>query len=467
MAQTILIKRSNVAAKVPTNSQVVDGELALNTADGKLYTVVGQTTVGTGTIVEIGTRIGSTTAPTSPVEGQVWYDTTNNILKVYDGSAWVAVGTHASATAPSNPIEGTVWYDTTNDFAKVYNGTAWVAIGTHASTSSPTNPTEGALWYDTTNNHLNYWDGSAWQNSSGISSATAPTNPTEGQLWYDDTNDTLKVWDGSAWRPLIATPNTSAPATALEGTFWYDLTNNFAKVYNGTAWVAIASNTSATAPSSPIEGTLWYDTADNTLNVWADTNNDGTADAWVASGNYNFLEARNTVPTLRDNGTALQAGDIYYNTADSEMKVYTGVAGKLWTPIGSGGAPAGTSSASSVTGGAAGQVLYQSAANTTAFTAVGTAGQVLTSQGTGAPIWAAAAGGVPTDVGSGVGSINIGQGNGEITANGGTTSNFRCTILRGGSFTFIFSALAGTWRNISGQTVDATGQECCAFQRIA
>ena len=43
--------------------------------------------------------------------------------------------------------------------------------------------------------------------------------------------------------------------------------------------------------------------------------------------------------------------------------------------------------ANNVVGGAAGELLYQSAANATAFTAVGTAGQVLLSAGTSSPVW--------------------------------------------------------------------------------
>lgn len=49
--------------------------------------------------------------------------------------------------------------------------------------------------------------------------------------------------------------------------------------------------------------------------------------------------------------------------------------------------------ATNVAGGSAGTLHYQSAANTTAMLAVGTAGQVLTSQGAAAPTWAAPAGG--------------------------------------------------------------------------
>lgn len=37
MAQVIKVKQSSVAGKVPTTAQLQLGELALNTADGKLY----------------------------------------------------------------------------------------------------------------------------------------------------------------------------------------------------------------------------------------------------------------------------------------------------------------------------------------------------------------------------------------------------------------------------------------------
>jgi hypothetical protein len=48
--------------------------------------------------------------------------------------------------------------------------------------------------------------------------------------------------------------------------------------------------------------------------------------------------------------------------------------------------------ATNIVGGSAGKVVYQSAADTTAFTAVGTAGQSLVSNGTGAPSWGTPAG---------------------------------------------------------------------------
>lgn len=52
MSQQILIKRSSVAAKVPTTAQLSLGELAVNTYDGKVY--LKKNVLGTESIVEVG-----------------------------------------------------------------------------------------------------------------------------------------------------------------------------------------------------------------------------------------------------------------------------------------------------------------------------------------------------------------------------------------------------------------------------
>jgi hypothetical protein len=67
MANTIKIKRSAVAAKVPTTSDLDLGELALNTYDGKLYTKKDN---GTASIVELsgGSGGGSVTIASSAAD---------------------------------------------------------------------------------------------------------------------------------------------------------------------------------------------------------------------------------------------------------------------------------------------------------------------------------------------------------------------------------------------------------------
>ena len=59
MASTIKLKRSAIAGKVPTITQLELGELAVNTRDGKLFL---KRADGTEEVVEIGARWGGFTA---------------------------------------------------------------------------------------------------------------------------------------------------------------------------------------------------------------------------------------------------------------------------------------------------------------------------------------------------------------------------------------------------------------------
>jgi len=80
----------------------------------------------------------NTTAPTNPVEGQLWFNTNSvavssiapNSIGVYDGTKWKALGgATVQTTAPTGPAEGDLWYDTTNNQLKVYNGASWDIVG--------------------------------------------------------------------------------------------------------------------------------------------------------------------------------------------------------------------------------------------------------------------------------------------------------------------------------------------------
>ena len=68
--------------------------------------------------------------PIAPLEGQLWWNSTDNTMSVYDGTFWRPVsGFTSAATAPSVPYTGDQWWDTTNDQYKIYNGTEWSVVG--------------------------------------------------------------------------------------------------------------------------------------------------------------------------------------------------------------------------------------------------------------------------------------------------------------------------------------------------
>ena len=88
MATTIFLKKSPTAGDVPIKDvDLATGEIAINLADRKIY-------VNNGATVERldGAYVDSVAPTAGAVEGDLWYDTTNNMLKTYNGTSWVAAG---------------------------------------------------------------------------------------------------------------------------------------------------------------------------------------------------------------------------------------------------------------------------------------------------------------------------------------------------------------------------------------
>ena len=69
----------------------------------------------------------------------------------------------ANTAAPSNPLEGQLWFDTLNHNVNIYNGTEWKPLAVSSVTqdsSRPTNPKLGDLWYDAASRQLYAYNGS-------------------------------------------------------------------------------------------------------------------------------------------------------------------------------------------------------------------------------------------------------------------------------------------------------------------
>lgn len=99
-----------------------------------------------------------------------------------------------NTSAPSTPLEGQIWYDSTNKALKVYNGTGFKLPPVATSSgSAPSNKNTGDLWYDSTNQQLNFWDGSAWKVIGPAYSASLGTT--------GDVYDTIS--DGVTSHPVI------------------------------------------------------------------------------------------------------------------------------------------------------------------------------------------------------------------------------------------------------------------------
>ncbi len=117
------------------------GTLLVTLADGTIdtattdLTLIGKGYAGFGeklneNLVKLLENFNNTSAPNNKVQGQMWYDKTNNQINVYTGSKFKPIGSPTnSATAPTNAVLGDMWFDTTNTQLYVYTGSAWTLIG--------------------------------------------------------------------------------------------------------------------------------------------------------------------------------------------------------------------------------------------------------------------------------------------------------------------------------------------------
>jgi hypothetical protein len=134
----------------------------------------------------------SATAPASPVNGDLWWDTVNESLFMYytgvDPAEWIVAGgggggasVTISSTAPADPTAGDMWWDSDNGNLYIYydDGTSqqWVAGNgpqVFVGTTSPTGY-QGQLWFDSTTGkvYIYYDDGTSAQWVSAIGGSLA------------------------------------------------------------------------------------------------------------------------------------------------------------------------------------------------------------------------------------------------------------------------------------------------------
>lgn len=128
---------------------LTDGTVFATIADGTIntsssMTLVGKNYAGYGDFlnenyIHLLENGSNTTAPSAPLTGQLWWDKTNSLLKVYNGSTFKTISAAtSSASAPVSNVTGDLWYDTVNQQLKVWSGAAFIVVGPAFSSSQGT-----------------------------------------------------------------------------------------------------------------------------------------------------------------------------------------------------------------------------------------------------------------------------------------------------------------------------------------
>lgn len=113
-------------------TEVVDGTVDQTTTD---ITLVGKNSTSYGeflneNFIKILENFANTNQPNNPIAGQLWFDTSENRLKVYDGNGFkVSGGTIVSTTQPSTFAQGDIWIDSKRRQLYFHDGVGSILAG--------------------------------------------------------------------------------------------------------------------------------------------------------------------------------------------------------------------------------------------------------------------------------------------------------------------------------------------------
>ena len=129
MAYTV--NKTNTSAS-PNKYTVEDGVLNTQTDlsfIGKGYAGYGESIAEN--FLHLLENFANNSAPSKPIQGQLWYDNSSNRLKVYTGSAFVPSGGNIpyQSDAPSALTQGDLWIDSDTGQMYFYNGSTSVLVG--------------------------------------------------------------------------------------------------------------------------------------------------------------------------------------------------------------------------------------------------------------------------------------------------------------------------------------------------
>lgn len=131
-------KENKVPITVYDNTSNTDTSL---TFPGRNVTGYGQTVAEN--FLSLLENFASPDEPNNPVEGQLWFNTINRTLQIFDGSTWKAASDiQKSVTAPTveESKVGELWVDTVNQQLYLFSGIDWILVGPTFSSGTKSGP---------------------------------------------------------------------------------------------------------------------------------------------------------------------------------------------------------------------------------------------------------------------------------------------------------------------------------------
>jgi hypothetical protein len=127
-----ILKKSNGL----TLATVADGSIDTTTTPltfvGKNYSGYGQ--ILDQNVVYLLENFANSSPPIKPMTGQLWFDSANKLLKVYNGTQFKPLQNFSTqATQPLSSNKGDLWFDDSTQKLYIYNGNTYALIGPQQS----------------------------------------------------------------------------------------------------------------------------------------------------------------------------------------------------------------------------------------------------------------------------------------------------------------------------------------------
>ena len=285
------------------------------TLNGVSYTYDSTKTVWVSTTGPITTVAVSDTAPTTPTDGDMWFNSSD--LKLYirynDGatSQWIIAapagsaaaagpGVTVSDTAPASPSDGDMWYNSLSLKMFVYynDGTSsqWV----------PASPQQAGVAGA---------DGAAGADGSATSYANLAAFPssgnTDGDIGFDIAEKSAYIWDGTEWDRFSGKP--PATISSVNPTF-----------YNGETGQVITLNGTGFEVGDVID----FITADTTTVIRASSSSVLSPTSMTATTPQAFTVANGPL-TIRHTSASADVTSLVDAVSTGSSPVWTTPAGTL------------------------------------------------------------------------------------------------------------------------------------------
>jgi hypothetical protein len=197
----------------------------------------------------------------------------------------------ANDAPPSRPLQGQIWYNNTNNLVYVYNGTAWAVVGSAVlGDTPPEEPTAGALWLRTPINTLNVWTGSIWafigpESVPGFGITRARSATVQDSNGDDRPVIFLEIDDApiALCSSVAFTINPSSPLTYFNSNIVVGINMAVNAVINGSI-TGNAASASRLSPGKLINNVLFDGASD--ITITAATTNRLTRGSYLTGNNF-------------------------------------------------------------------------------------------------------------------------------------------------------------------------------------